>query len=326
MFSRIKIGLLGFALLFSAIAQAQFLPQSVSLNASPTSPSPGETVAIQATTPLFDRHTAFFSWTVDGVSRPEFDGLGKNVISVEAGSVGSSIRASVSIRRVGGGGEEAGIVIPVSDLALTYFADTYAPRWYKGKALPVSNSAVNVVAIPHIVLDGERVRPENLIYRWTLDEQENVFSGVGEDVFKVRLSPYTRDPVAAKVVIEDIEKRIRKEGNIFIEPQEPQAGIYLFSPLGGIEPRNGTGLYATSKKGLLDFKAEVFFLPISAREGLGFLWQVDGVKVGGAPVNPHLLTVDTGARTGTSVSIGFRTDNKDALMPSVSGALTLLLQ
>lgn len=325
-FNLTKIGLLGFILLFSAAAQAQFLPQSVSLSAAPSSPSPGESITVRASTPLFDRNTAFFSWSVDGAPRPEFDGLGKNTITLTAGSVGSVTRVSVSIRRLEGNGGEGSFVIRVSDLALTYFADTYTPRWYKGKALPVQNSVVNVAAVPHIILDGERIRSENLIYRWTLDEQKNVLSGVGEDIFKVRLSPYTRNPVTVKVAIEDIEKRIRKEGSIFIEPREPRAGIYPFSPLGGIEPRNGTGFFFTPKRGLLDFMAEVFFLPINTRKELGYVWRVDGLKTEGAPNNPYLLTVDTGTRPSGSVSLGFSADSKNDLAPSVSKTLKLLLQ
>jgi len=312
--------------LTATVVNAQFLPKAVSLNSLPGSPSPGQTFTVTASTPLFDSATSFFQWTINGVFKKEFSSTGKNSINLTAGPAGSTINVSVIVSKIDGGKDSDSIAIHVSDLNLIWFADTYKPKWYKGKSLPVQNSVVNVVAVPTIILDGSRIDPEDLIYRWGLDDQKNLLTGMGKQVFPVKISRYTKNPIQVKLTVEDIDKRIRKEGFIFLNPLEPLIVIYPFSPLGGVESRNGSGTLISAKRGLLDFVAEPFFFPVSSRRDLSYSWRVENTAVSGVPLNQNFLTVDTVKRTAGAIpiSVTIKTSGDPAI--SISKLITLFLQ
>lgn len=321
-----KIAGLILILLLAKEAYAQVVPKAVSLVSEPSSPSPGQTFTVTAPTPLFDKATSFFQWTINGAARNDFSGLGKNSFNLTAGNVGSVINVSVTVQKSEGGRERSSLVIPVSDLTLTWFADTYKPKWYKGKALPVQNSVVNVAALPVIILAGSRIDPEDLVYRWSLDDTKNALVGVGKQVFPIKLSPYTKNPVQVKVIVEDIDKHIKKEGTVFITPLEPHIVVYAFSPLGGVEVRNGAGFFASAKRGLLDFIVEPFFFPVSSRKDLLYEWRVENAAVRGSPLNPYILTIDTGKRPSGAIPLSVTVKTEGALTELVSKLATLFLQ
>ncbi len=296
------IGLIGLIGLMGLLpARAQFAPESVSLVASPSSPQPGQETTIQAATPTSDQASAVFSWTIDGRARPDLSGRGKHTITLIAGNVGSSLRVSVDAATPGGRGGSASLTIRVSDVALAWFAETYVPPWYRGKALPSPGSVIALVAIPNIVIAGSRITPDSLIYRWSLDDQKNVLAGAGQQVFRVKTSDLPDDSHRVEVVIEDAERRVRREERIFIAPAKPKILLYASSPLGGIEPRSAAT--ASFRRGLLDFFAEPFFFPVSSKKELSFEWRLGNGVVEGAPQNPWIITVDTGTESVGTISL-----------------------
>lgn len=307
-------------------SNAQIVPKAVSLVANPSSPSPGQKVTIQALTPLFDKNTSFFEWAVDGQTRKDLDGLGKHSIKLTAGEVGSLIRIKVAVSSPEGKGGQSALSIPVSDLALISFADTYKPPWYKGRALPVKNSAVNVVAIPTIILDGARLSHHSILYRWSLNGKKDSLAGVGKSVFTFRMSPYTSDPYEVSVTIEDIDKKIRKESMVTIEHKTPKSIIYPYTPLGGVETRNGTRTIFSTKKGFIDFVAEPFFLPVSSPRDLSFEWRVDSQRASGTPTKPNLLTVDARSYPKSPIEITAIIDDTNALLAHLLTSATIFLQ
>src|SRR3989344_3801703 len=85
------------ALPFFAYAQISFpsLEPPASITAVPSSPAPGERVSLQAVTPVFDKDTTFYEWTINGQFRADLSGRGKYSAEVTAGPVGSAILVSV---------------------------------------------------------------------------------------------------------------------------------------------------------------------------------------------------------------------------------------
>lgn len=308
--------------------QAQFIPTTVSLSASPESPSPGQTFTVTAATPLFDRESADFTWEVGGSARRDLSGFGKNTITLRAGGVGNIITVSVTVlQSVGQGGSDT-ISVRTADLVLTWYAETYTPKWYKGKALPAQNSVVDVVALPNIILGGSRVSPAKLVYHWSLDDDDRAHSGVGEQVFRVKISPYSTDANQVRVIIEDTEKRIRKTGQILIAPQQARAVIYPYTPLGGGEWRNGTSSYTLTKRGLFDVAMEPFFFPVTSRSSLQYSWRVNNQDIAGDVKNPHLLTLDTagmGIETIPTSVVGM-VKNNDTFSSPISRIVTIFFK
>lgn len=310
--------------LFGGFTHAQFVPQSVSLSASPSSPSPGDTVTIEAATPLFDKNAALFKWTINGVERTEFSGMGKNTIILGAGKLGSALEVSVIVTRESGPGGNASLSIPVADLALMWYAETHTPKWYRGKALPIENSTIAVVALPNVMIKGSRVDPKKLIYRWSLDDQTNIETGVGKDVFRVKTSAYFKQTLHVNVVIEDTEKHIRKEQNIFLTTFKPRAVVYPYSPLGGIESRQGIGYIFSQGKSLVDFVAEIFNLPLSSPGDVRYNWKVKNAAVTGSAENPQLLTIDLDRESDAQIPLTVTIEDPKRSLPSLFYSLFLV--
>ena len=309
-------------------AEAQALPAPVSIVASPPAPSPGEAVAVTAATPSFDRHTAYFTWVVDGRQRPDLSGTGKNSIELTAGNVGSSQRVAVSVSRKNGGtgvaGGEAVLTIRVADLTLTYTAETWTPVWYRGKALPVPDATIGIIAIPDFVVDGRRIPPERLIYRWGLDDEHNALSGIGEQVFRIRASDMPGTSHEVKVRVEDEDGKVRKEGVFYVVPHTPRLVIYNSSPLGGIEFR--TAERFSGGRGLFDFVAEPFFFPVAGRNDLAWEWQVDGRPFAANAGTPHIITVDTGGYPEGQLSVTAGVQIPGSFLSRASAILAFFLQ
>lgn len=310
---------------FLAHTNAQLLPKTVSLNASPLSPSPGQEVEVSASTPFFDKNTAYFDWTINGTPRDDFSGPGKNKITLTAGSLGSIMRINVAVSRTGGAGGVSEISLLVSDLSLTWFADTRVPAWYKGKALSVPNAEVEIAAFPEFVLEGARLPASGLIYRWGLDNEKNTLSGVGERRFRIRASPGQNVTHRVTVVVEDINKRIRKEGQIVIPSESPRVLIYPFSPLGGIEFRNGTGIFSTLRRGLIDVIAEPFFFAAQEKD-FRYSWSIKGNKITTAPPRPNLLTLSTQEGPPHAIPVSVSVSGDNAFTASVFETLNIILR
>ncbi|QQG44878.1 MAG: hypothetical protein HYW89_02590 [Candidatus Sungiibacteriota bacterium] len=296
---------------------------SVSLVTNPSSPSPGDTIKIFAATPTLDKNSAVFSWYIDGSPKPDLSGPGKDSINITAGNAGSAIRIRVVVDSAADGSAEVSMTIRVSDLALTWFAQTRIPAWYRGKALPVPGSIVNIVAIPQITTRLGPIRPEDLIYTWGLNDDIKVLSGVGEQVFRIKTSDLPNTSHHIKLVVEDINKEVHREGELFIVPTNPRVVIYKTSPLGGVETRSASTFLEAPQQGLIDFQAEPFFFPVTSRGSLKYRWEVAGTEVAGDPGNPFILTLDTAQQLLKQLAISVWVDDDDALLPSASGSVTL---
>lgn len=330
----ITITILG--LLFSLAARAQIdlnsaergTSDSVELIASPASPSPGETVIIEALAPSFDKNTAYFEWLVNGVPQEKVSGQGENTLTLTAGDAGSSILVEVGVSRNGSPLISASIKVIVVDLALTWFAETYIPKWYKGRALPTPNSTVSVVALPFVIIDGKRIAGEDLIYRWSADDERNVVSGVGKHTLRIRTSKLTNASHNITVVVEDTEKRIRKEGFLVLPLTTPRIGFYHLSPLGGVEPRRALFSPLAVGRTIIDIIAEPFFFPVISRNDLSYRWNVSDVALSETPDNPYLLTLDTqNQNTNAAIPILVNVDHTPHdFVAAIFKSLTLIVQ
>lgn len=329
MVSYLTTFLLLIVLLAAGVAEtkAQVVPQlKIGLTASPSSPAPGEKVKIQATTPGFDKDTSFFEWTVNGKLRTDLSGRGKHSIELVAGKLGASFSISLKVTSQEDRTASASLKIGVSDLVLSWFADTYTPRWYKGKAMPVAGSVVNIVALPQIVLGGRSVDSKNLIYTWGLDDEERVLTGVGKNILRIKMSNDETQTHWVKVVVEDISKTVRKEGNTFVPSVTPTALIYLYNENSSIEFRGAPNLISAPRGETINLIAEPFFFPVKTRSELEFGWRLSGNEITGDPDNKHLFSIDTRTQASSIVPISVNISTPTALLLSVTQTIRLLIQ
>lgn len=307
------------------VIKAQSVVDLAVISSEPESPSPGDLVTVRVDTPSSDFNSANFSWVVDGKSRPDISGQGKNIYQYTAGEVGSQSRINVGVNLQDGESATVSQTVSVQGLSLLWFAETYAPLWYKGKALPAPGAVVNVVALPEIIINRANIRPDSLIYHWSLDGVEKM-TGTGKTVFRIQTSPdLPNRTYNIDLLVESANKQVRKGGNIQIKNFPAKVLIYPSTPLGGIENRQASETVNVSLNSLLDLVAEPFFFPVSSKSELSYQWSIGTQGVQGNPRNPYLLTVDTGRQGGGRVPISVSIDDSANSGISLSKLINLIL-
>src|SRR3989344_6021507 len=240
-------------------AGAQSTSNIVTLRGSSVSPLPKQVFTITANTPLYKPQEAIFNWTVNGRLLASDSGRCKDSISVLAGAVGSSIIAEVEVTHLERDPASATLEFIIMDLALTWSAKTYVPKWYKGKPLPSASSIARVTAVPNVVIDGRRLGPKELIFTWDLGIQRRAVSGPGEDSVELQVSDIPNNGYRIYVTVEDLEKRVQQGAARTVRPLLPKLVTYALSPLGGVEPRSSLKTAIIKEHEARDFVAEPFF-------------------------------------------------------------------
>ena len=305
-----------------ASAQLPLVPPVLSISASPASPAPGEQVRISALTPTFDKNAAYFEWVINGVFRPDLSGPAKHTITLTAGDVGSSISVSVDVAAPDGSQNSASIIIRSADLSLLWFAETYVPAWYKGKALPVQRSVVRLVAVPDFAVNGVWIPPEKLIYVWDFDDEKRSLAGMGEQIFRIQTSDFLKTGGQITVTVEDAERKVRKEKLIVISNTSPRVMVYPLLPLGGVEFRSADlGNFSFGEA--LDLIAEPFFFAASSKKELTFKWDVGGIPAEGAAANPDILTLRSSAPASGPISTSVSVNDREIMTPPASKFFTI---
>lgn len=296
------------------------------LIADPQSPSPGQQVTIITQATSFDTQRTRYLWTVDGESRPDLSGLGKNSYIFTAAEVGSTKRINVEAQPISDRAVTASLTVYTTDIAMTWTADTYIPKWYKGKALPIPNSMVRVAAIPTIIIEGITIPAEKLIYTWEKNG-ERILMGIGKQILEFQEPEQSWQIPTIVLTIEDIERRIQKEARVMVASQTPQAVIYQSFPLGGIEFRRGTSAFLPISPGIIDVQIEPFFFNKQSKYDFSYEWLVQGSPVLGSPKNPFLLTLDTQQQLLHDVSIYATVQDKvkdtDLYLPSAGSFVNI---
>ena len=207
----------------------------------------------------------------------------------------------------------------IMDLALTWSAKTYVPKWYKGKPLPSASSIARVTAVPNVVIDGRRLGPKELIFTWDLGIQRGAVSGPGEDSVELQVSDIPNNGYRIYVTVEDLEKRVQQGAARTVRPLLPKLVTYALSPLGGVEPRSSLKTAIIKEHEARDFVAEPFFFPITTKKELAFKWLTGPFEVIGISQRPYILTVDTGGVKDRGASINVSAQQEKPLLSASTG-------
>lgn len=326
------------ALGMSSVAYAQvpglsrFQPKSIvppfAIVATPSSPSPGESVTVEAQPSSFDGTMANFIWTIDGVSHPDISGIGRSTFTYTAGVMGSRSQISVRVLPIGANPANASLAVYVTDLVLTWTADTYIPKWYKGKALPIPNSTIHIAAIPTIIIDGDAIPADKLIYTWNVNGERKL-RGAGQQALTLQEPEQSWNTPTVVLTVEDFTHRVRKEARTGVVASDPKAVIYQSLPLGGVEFRRGTSAFPAVAPSTLDLQVEPFFFNTTSRYDLSYQWSIGGIPAApSAAKNPFLLTLDMSQQLPGTVALGVQVEHKntDISTPSASNFLTIPIQ
>lgn len=219
------ISIFGLVLGFRAFAVS---PGSILVSVSPKNPAPYENTTITLSSFAANLDTVTITWLVGG--KVSLSGIGKKSFAITAGASGTEARVEARIM-LPDGEIDKNIVVRPGVLTLLWQAnDSYVPPFYKGKALPTSDSDIKVVAMPEIKTGSMVVNPKNLAYAWKKDYTNmQDGSGYGKNFF-VFSNDYLDDLNNIGVVASTVDQQYFSEGNIDIVTYSPVISFYKKDP------------------------------------------------------------------------------------------------
>lgn len=159
--------------------------------------------------------------------------------------------------------------------------DSYVPPFYKGKALVPTQGTFKVVAMPNILLEGEKINPSNLAYTWIKDGSVvSSASGWGKNYFIFQNSYLDKGNVI-EVRVSDIMGGINASKRMNLKTANPKILFYRNDPTFGImtEKSLNNG-FSVNKDGDTIIAEPYFFSPKDlGSSNLTFDWFLSGEKI-----------------------------------------------
>lgn len=256
------------------VTNAQVRSTDIGLSVSPQYPEPGESAEVSISSYSIDLSKTYVSWWINNneVSR----GVGKTSISFTMGNIGTSTTVTANIDTVDGQSLSKSITLLSSGIDILWEAtDSYVPPFYKGKALGTRESEFKVVAIPQVVVRGQKVSNNNLSYTWRKDGNgQPKSSGWGKSYF-VFSNSFLDANNQVSVEVSDVNGTKIGEGETTITTSTPKIVFYENNPnTGNLKALSSNT--KISKDGISIYAMPYFFSKKAFNSGLEYRWFVGG--------------------------------------------------
>jgi hypothetical protein len=280
-----------------AEAQMTIDASSASIVAEPEYPSPLGEVTLSLDAYTLNTTGADIRWYINNTER--VDARNERSLTMTAGKLGENSVVSVKITMPNAFPITVSRTIRPSEIDIVIEADTYVPAFYKGRALPSSESKVRVIAIPHT---SPTVPLTSLTFEWKQGETV-LFGGPvkGKYAADITMSRYEGDYLSVRVI--DAGGRSVGGKSISLTPSDPELHFYEENPLRGLSNKAIRGSL-TLLGDETTIHAEPFYMSTDlSRKSATFDWQVGGSSVSPDSNDQHIITLRrTGA--GGSAEIG----------------------
>lgn len=236
------------------------------LLANPENPEPFGQVTAELTNNLIDLSRTNIIWRQNGKEIGRAVGLKKITFTIGRSGTVTTIQATITVPD--GSVQKVQKTIRPAALDLLWEAETLTPPFYKGKALPGSESVVKFTALPFFSSGGKALAEETLFYKWYIGSKfMSDYSGKGKNSFRVT-SPRIGGKAEIKVIVSSLGESIKAEKKVTLTSFMPEVLFYEETPftgpkLEGVLPSIITlsekeysiwaGLYNFSQNGILTY-------------------------------------------------------------------------
>ncbi|OGD24704.1 hypothetical protein A2819_03135 [Candidatus Azambacteria bacterium RIFCSPHIGHO2_01_FULL_40_24] len=289
-----------FYFLFSVVVLAQFelptigsIKPAIILNSDPTTPLPNSGVTITANLSGIINGDSNYVWFLNGVRQTGASGLNKNVFTFRTGGIGTIYRINVSVTTPNGENLSDTINFTVSDVDLTWVANSEAPIFYRAKLMPTQNSLVIISALPFIYRSGTKnlIASNNLTYNWKIDgKMDSEKSGVNKSSYALRVNNFPGNSHDIRLEIKTTDDTISLIKDVMIPVVKPRVLLHFSDPKTNLPFGAALKNLMTKSKGF-NFIAQTYFFTAPAKN-LKWQWFVNNAEVGGGNEKPWLATLN----------------------------------
>ncbi|HEY4476722.1 MAG TPA: hypothetical protein VJB69_01975 [Candidatus Paceibacterota bacterium] len=209
---------------------------------------------------------------------------------------------------------------------LLWEGKTYVPTLYAGRPLPTPGNLVRVVAIPNVVISGQRLRADQLIFTWVKDFNPiQSASGQGKDVLEYRAdSGGAPSIVSVEVSIPAGEPLT--ETRITITPAKTKLVLSSVSPLTNPNrARALTDIISLSPAETTLIAQPFFFSPLDlTNRQIIFDWRVNGERAPTQREDGRFFTLAANDRAGSGeIKLSVTARKESVPLQTASRAVTL---
>lgn len=194
--------------------------------------------------------------------------------------------------------------LSVPSVDLLWVANTYTPPFYKGKALPGSNSTVKIVAMPNVFnSNGVKIKSSSLVYEWRFADrffQQN--SGLAKDTFLME-GPRTNSSKFMRVEVSSFAEESKVAGTVSITTKAPEIIFYENHPLLGIRSDKALSEEFNLEETEVVIRGEPFFFSVD--DIIDYQWFINNRKVEVDSNKWNDITLRQGEGVSGSSRIGF---------------------
>lgn len=302
-------------------------PDDIIIDVIPEIPEPGEIVTINLTSYSFDINTYFIEW-IEG-NEIKLSGYGKRDYQFLAGKIGETKTVKLVIRP-----QEGGSVVYTKQFVskpsgldiLWQTADTYTPPFYRGKALPSTESIVKIIALPTFQTTKKTVTAKDAVYSWKRNfETMSGASGYGKNIFSIKKS-YLTDEETIQVTASEPTEGSVATGDVLIKTYPAKIIFYKKDPLFGIDFTRAITTETTLGKTDTTLLAIPYFLsPKNILDNdLTYTWSLNGSEIGTPAIKNQIVL--RGSDTAGTAKLDLLIESLDKLFLSVKKTINLNLQ
>jgi hypothetical protein len=231
----------------------------VFVEVNPKIPGPNENVQLGVTSYSFNLNNYLIAWFKDG--ERQNSGFGERNFNFTTGPSGSITNIVVIIEYENQIFRKELQFSPSEADLLWEVIDGYAPPFYRGKVLPISQSSIRVTAIPETLLIEPTDAP-NLVYYWDRNyKRQGSKSGFGKSFFDFVIGPIT---ISEKITVTTNDRRENSfaSNTIDIPTDEfvPRILFYEIDNLGRLLTHKALNTHRVINKDILRFSFHPLFM------------------------------------------------------------------
>jgi hypothetical protein len=197
----------------------------------PQKPGPNETVKVKLKSYTFNLDSAETEVIINGKVLKKAIGL--KSFEFKTGKAGQNIKVLINSQKLNGDIISKEINLNPGLVSLVYeLSNPHRPFGYQGKSTAISNSELDVFAIPNLVdKNGKRYDEKTLIYTWYKNYDIDLAkSGFGKNSYHInRLDAFPRETTIS-VEVTNLDKTLVAKDSIVFKPKSTEIEFYLLDP------------------------------------------------------------------------------------------------
>lgn len=309
--------------LFFIVAKAQS-NDALFIQISPEIPGPNENVTASLSSPSLNLDLASISWSIDG--KKVSSSIGQKSVSFKTGGIGdvTTINATASL---GSALLKTTATVNPSEVDILWeTTDVYTPRFYKGKALPTSESSIKITAIPNIFRsNGVAYKSSDLSYKWSRNyEILGSLSGKGAGTLSFKNNYLKREEVVSTETRNTTGTKVGKS-EVRIIIVDPKILFYEKNPLLGVMYNKSLFNTTNLPNEELSLVAEPYFIsPIDKNSSqIKYKWALNNNPVETNYQNPNILVVRQQSGISGEAEVSLEVTNQSKILLSAINNIML---